>query len=86
MEDYQYKKAGVIITEITCTSQLGIFDDIDRDKRDRLMEALDKINDKHTGLLKLAAQGNGVDWKLKQDMLSQRFTTNLNETIEVVCG
>lgn len=50
------------------------------------MEALDKVNAKHTGLLKLAAQGNGADWKLKQDMLSQRFTTKLNETIKVVCG
>ena len=48
------------------------------------MEALDKVNAKHTGQLKLAAQGNGADWKLKQDMLSQRFTTNLNETINVV--
>ena len=50
------------------------------------MEVLDMINGKHDGLLKLAAQGNGVDWKLKQDMLSQRFTTKLDETIEVICG
>ena len=86
MEGYQYKKAGVIITEITTTSQLGLFDDINHEKRDKLMEVLDMINGKHDGLLKLAAQGNGVDWKLKQDMLSQRFTTKLDETIEVICG
>lgn len=29
---YQYKKAGVIITEITDNAQLGLFDSVDREK------------------------------------------------------
>ncbi len=37
MEGYQYKKAGVIITEITEGAQLSLFDNLDCKKRDRLM-------------------------------------------------
>ena len=85
MEGYQYKKAGVIITEITEHVQLGVFDNIDRDKRKRLMETVDQINDKYGVSIKLAAQGNGRDWKYKQEQLSQRYTTNVNEIITINC-
>ena len=56
MEGYQYKKAGVIITEITTNAQLGLFDSIDRDKRERLMQVVDKINGKFQHHVKLAVQ------------------------------
>jgi putative rumB/impB like DNA repair protein len=83
MEGYQYKKAGVIITEITTNAQLGLFDSIDRDKRERLMQVVDKINGKFQHHVKLAVQGSGRDWKLKQ--LSQRYTTDINEVIIIKC-
>lgn len=82
---YQYKKAGVIITEITEGAQLGLFDHIDRDKRERLMQAVDKINGEHGHNIKLAIQGTGRDWKLKQEQLSGRYTTDLNQIINVNC-
>ena len=85
MNGYQYKKVGVIITEITNTSQLGLFDEMDREKRERLMETVDRINGKHGQLLKVAAQGNGCKWKLKQELLSQHFTTNYKEVISINC-
>ena len=85
MEGYQYKKAGVIITEITTNAQLGLFDSIDRDKRERLMQVVDKINGKFQHHVKLAIQGSGRDWKLKQEQLSQCYTTNINEIIIVKC-
>ena len=85
MEGYQYKKAGVIITEITTNAQLGLFDSIDRDKRERLMQVVDKINGKFQHHVKLAVQGSGRDWKLKQEQLSQRYTTDINEIIIVKC-
>ena len=82
---YHYKKAGIIITEIADHVQLGIFDNVDRDKRKRLMEVVDQINDKYTSTIRLAAQGAGHDWKYKQELLSQRYTTNLNEIITINC-
>lgn len=85
MEGYQYKKAGVIITEITDNAQLGLFDSIDRVKRDKLMQAVDKINGKYQHHVKLAVQGTGREWKLKQEQLSQRYTTYLNEIITINC-
>lgn len=82
---YQYKKAGVIITEITDNAQLGLFDSVDREKRERLMQAVDKINGKFQHHVKLAVQGSGRDWKLKQEQLSQCYTTDINEIIIVKC-
>ena len=82
---YQYKKAGVIITEITDNAQLGFFDSVDREKRERLMQVVDKINGKFQHHVKLAVQGSGRDWKLKQEQLSQCYTTDINEIIIVKC-
>ena len=85
MQGYQYKKAGVIITEITEGAQMGLFDKIDRTKREQLMQTIDQINGKHSQLVKLAVQGSGRDWKLKQEQLSQRYTTNINEILTINC-
>ena len=82
---YQYKKAGVIITEITHNVQNNLFDTVDRDKRERLMNAIDSINGKHGHSVKLAVQGQGTGWKLKQEQLSKHYTTDLGEIIEIHC-
>lgn len=82
---YQYKKAGVIITEITYNIQHNLFDTIDRDKRSRLMNAINSINGKHGHSVKLAVQGQGTSWKLKQKQLSKHYTTDLGEIIEINC-
>lgn len=84
-DGYQYKKAGVIITEITEGAQLGLFDSIDRDKREKLQQAVDKINGKHSQRVKLAVQGTDRDWKLKQEQLSGRYTTDMNQIININC-
>ena len=86
MQGYQYKKAGVIITEIVSGGvQMGLFDNIDRSKRERLMQTLDQINGEHSQLVKLAVQGSGRDWKLKQEQLSGRYTTDMNEILTINC-
>lgn len=85
MQGYQYKKAGVIITEIVTSAQMGLFDTVDRDKRERLMRAIDKVNGEHRQLIKLAVQGTGREWKLKQEQLSQRYTTDMNEILTINC-
>lgn len=85
MTGYQYKKAGVIITEIVTSAQLGLFDTVDREKREKLMQAIDKVNGEHRHLVKLAIQGSGRDWKLKQEQLSKRYTTDINEVLTIKC-
>lgn len=85
LKGYHYKKAGVIITEITYNVQRNLFDMIDRDKRDRLMNAVDSINGKHGHSVKLAVQGKGSEWKLKQEQLSKHYTTDMGEIIEINC-
>lgn len=84
-EGFQYKKAGVIITEITTAAQMGLWDDVDRDKRDRLMQAVDALNSRYGNRVKLAVQGNGRDWKLKQELLSKHYTTDINEVMVINC-
>ena len=85
IQGYQYKKAGVIITEITEGAQLGLFDSVDREKRENLIQAVDKINGKHSQHIKLAIQGTGRDWKLKQEQLSGCYTTDINQIININC-
>lgn len=84
-ENYQYKKAGVIITEITEGAQLGLFDSINRKRQELLMQTIDKINGEHGHRVKLAIQGTGNDWKLKQEQLSRHYTTDINEIINIQC-
>jgi DNA polymerase V len=84
-EGYAYKKAGVIVMEITPAKikQLTLFGD-DPAKHSYLMKTMDDIN-KAIGVkkLKLASQDIGRTWKMRQEKLSQRYTTNLNEIIKV---
>lgn len=85
MDGYAYKKGGVIITEITSENiQLNLFHQIDREKHNRMMHTLDKLNDHfYRNKVYLAAMGTGGTWKLKQEHFSQRYTTRLDEIITV---
>ena len=76
---------AAIITEITYNVQQNLFDTVDREKRERLMNAIDSINGKHGHSVKLAVQGQGTGWKLKQEQLSKHYTTDLGEIIEINC-
>tara|TARA_Y100000589_G_scaffold332344_1_gene392059 strand:+ start:30990 stop:32186 length:1197 start_codon:yes stop_codon:yes gene_type:complete len=78
-----YKKAGVILHELSSDKglQLNIFEK-EHPKHLQLMRAVDKINRKlGQTKVKLAAQDPQRTWKMRQEHLSQRYTTNLNETI-----
>lgn len=82
---YQYKKAGVIIMDITPghAIQQNMFDKVDRDKQQRLMEVVDRLNNGFTrNNLSLAIQG-GRKWKLKQELLSPCYTTKINDIIKI---
>lgn len=82
---YAYKKAGVILGDFSPedNQQLNLFDNRNI-KHIALMKAVDKINQSYgQQKIRLAAQDVGRVWKMKQEKLSPRYTTNLNEIITV---
>lgn len=86
MPDMEYKRAGVVLADIIPEeySTADLFDPIDREKQKRLNEALDEIAKKNgREAVKVAVQGDGYKANIRQEHLSRRFTTNLNEIIEI---
>jgi len=86
-DDCIYKKAGVIVGRIVPQeqTQLSLFDSLDREKRKSINVAVDKINaTMGKNKVKLAVQGNGRKWKLKQEKLSPCYTTRFADLLEVV--
>jgi DNA polymerase V len=82
-----YKKAGVILTGIVPThnGQLQMFDHEDI-RHKPLMRAIDRINRKYNApKLKLANQDLSCTWKMRQEHLSPKYTTNLKDIITVQC-
>jgi len=82
-----YKKAGVILTGVvpTYNRQLQMFNHEDT-RHKPLMRAMDRINRKYNApKLKLANQDLTRMWKMRQEHLSPKYTTNLEDIITVQC-
>ena len=85
---FQFKKAGVIITEIVPENsiQSNMFYDLDRDKHSRLMNVLDSVN---SGFIRnqvtLGIQGVKRTWSLRQEKLSPKYTTEFKDLMVVNC-
>lgn len=83
--EFSYKRAGVIVMDFTPedNQQLNLFEN--RNTRHiELMKAVDKINRLYgQQKIRLAAQDTGRVWKMKQEHLSPRYTTNINEILVV---
>jgi DNA polymerase V len=84
-EGCSYKKAGVIVMDLSPQEhhQETLFEQ--RDKRHTpLMKAVDKLNE-HYGQqkIRLASQDLKRVWKMKQERLSPKYTTDLGEIISV---
>ena len=85
-KDFRYKKAGVIVDGLQDENarQGNIFDVVDREKQRKLQSAVDLLNSNFgRDKVKLAVQGEGKEWKLRQEKLSRRYTTNIDEIIIV---
>ena len=81
----KYKRAGVIVTGLVPTDnhQLNLFNH-ESPKHRPLMSALDKLNNKYGDYkLKLANQDLKRTWKMRQEHLSPKYTTNINEILKV---
>lgn len=84
---YPYKKAGVIVSDFSPRQHLQqtLFES-SNPKHEPLMHALDKLNTtygQHT--IKLGAQDVRRKWKMKQEKLSPRYTTQLSDIITIHC-
>ena len=82
--DFRYKRAGVILMDFINETELQPSLFFNSDPRHKsLMQTIDKLNNKFGNpVLKLAAQEFRT-WKMKQEHLSPRYTTNINEVIRV---
>ncbi len=82
---YGYKKAGVIVHDFCPENhiQQNLFENANP-KHIHLMKAIDIINAKHgQQKIRLASQDLNRVWKMKQQKRSNRFTTRLDEIIEI---
>ena len=84
-EGIAYKKAGVIVTGLVPEDnyQLNIFEE-ENPKHKNLMKSIDAMNRKYkSGKIKIANQDLNRTWKMKQNHLSPKYTTNINDIIVV---
>lgn len=82
---YEYKKAGVILMGVTPKNevQTNLFFN-ESPKHTLLMKTMDKLNNKlGNKKVKLANQDPQKTWKMRQEHLSNRYTTNWNELLQV---
>lgn len=86
IEGLNYKKAGVIVSGIVPENQVQgtFFEDIDRAKHQKLMNALDTINTKKgRNKVHLAVQDFQSKKFYTRELLSPKYTTNWNDIIKV---
>ena len=80
------KKAGVIVWGIIPDTaiQAQLFDPIDRGKQMALSKAIEEINRKNGhNMVRIAVQGYDKRWHLKCERISKRYTTDINDIIEI---
>lgn len=85
-EGYIYKKAGVIVNDIVPANPLqgDLFDTRERAKYQKVMQVMDSLNNRYgRQKVRVAAQGFGRKWKMKNEQCSPPYTTNLDTIIVV---
>ena len=81
----KYKRAGIIVMGLVPTNnyQLHLFEN-ENPKHKSLMHAIDGLNAKYAdNKVKLGSQDLKRTWKMRQERLSPRYTTNINDVIKV---
>ncbi|WP_341476486.1 DUF4113 domain-containing protein [Christiangramia gaetbulicola] len=83
-EGYNYKKAGIIALKLTPAKekQFKLFLE-ENPEHEQLMKVVDQLNFRENGKVKFGGQDLGRTWRIKQEKLSNRFSTRLNEIIQV---
>ena len=81
-EGYEYSKAGVLLGDFVDSFgyQLSFFDKAsDTKSSEKLMEVIDEIKLKEVATIGFGNQGFRNTWKMKRQMKSKRYTTNIDE-------
>jgi DNA polymerase V len=84
---FQYKKAGVMVTEFVPETErmTSLFDEDLHAKHRPIMQVIDVMN-KRLGAdkIKLGSMDVQRTWKMNQKNLSPRYTTDLHQIIKVI--
>jgi DNA polymerase V len=86
---YLYKKSGIIANDVISSRSLqcALWDDVNREKQEMIMTVVDQINQKMgRGKIRYAIQGAGRQWKMRQEKLSGRYTTDWEELLVIQLG
>ena len=80
-----YKKAGVILSQFSPKDnvQTVLFDEVDRDKHDRLMFALDSINEKQGQRTVVVATAGFEGVRMNRNHLSPNSTPDWNDLLTI---
>lgn len=81
-EGCKYIKAGVVLSKIVPANniQFNLFSPPENIQAQQLMRTIDNINfSMQQDILKFAANGTAKNWKMRQEMRSNRFTTRWEE-------
>ncbi|WP_373059966.1 Y-family DNA polymerase [Zunongwangia sp. H14] len=86
-QGYEYKKAGIILMGLRPENQkqLSLFS-ATNPKHEQLMKTIDHLNRNLSDKVKFGGQDLGQTWKVKQERLSKRYTTRLEELIIIHCS
>jgi len=81
---YRYKKAGVIMLNLSSSSNIrGLFE-LNKVKSDSLMRSFDLINIRYGGsTIHTAAEGTGRLWSVKRQKISPNYTTRFSDLLKV---
>lgn len=83
---YRYKKTGIIVSSLVPQKafQTGLFDNMDRSRQLKLMQAMDILNARMgNGTVQSASQGFKRTWSMSRSMLSPAYTTKWNKILTV---
>lgn len=84
---YRYKKVGIQLSDLLLPHavQQHLFDPDPQPRRAHLMQVMDQVNHRYgKAALRTASAGfRREHWKLRQESLSPRYTTRLDELMEV---
>tara|TARA_Y100000814_G_scaffold287935_1_gene258720 strand:- start:989 stop:1261 length:273 start_codon:yes stop_codon:yes gene_type:complete len=81
-EGYEYSKAGILLSDFVNNFgyQMSLFNRVtDTASSERLMETVDQIKLREIAKIGFGNLGFRNNWKMKRQMKSKRYTTNINE-------
>ncbi len=83
---YNYMKCGVMVLELIPENKIqsSMFDSVNRPDRKKIMKAMDKINYcMGKDVVKLVRQGFEKPYKMRQEYLSKKYTTDINDVLTI---